>query len=82
VAVRNFVLSHHAITLDCRPTGNYPETGLGEINRDLLEEDFWPAQTPCSWREPLCKDQLLMPIDLMISQCLESMTSMLQDSLA
>jgi len=25
----------------CRLTGNYPETGLEEINRDLPEEDFW-----------------------------------------
>jgi hypothetical protein len=24
----------------CRPTGSYPETGLEEINGDLLEEDF------------------------------------------
>jgi hypothetical protein len=23
--------------------GSYPETGLGEINRDLLEADFWPG---------------------------------------
>ena len=23
--------------------GSYPETGLGEINRDLLEADFWPT---------------------------------------
>ena len=25
----------------CRQTGNYPETGLAEINSDLLEADFW-----------------------------------------
>ena len=25
------------------PTGSYPETGLEEIDGDLLEEDFWPA---------------------------------------
>jgi hypothetical protein len=24
-------------------TGNYPETGLGEINGDVLEADFGPA---------------------------------------
>jgi hypothetical protein len=23
--------------------GNYPETGLEEINGDLREADFWPA---------------------------------------
>ena len=28
----------------CRPTGSYPETGLEEINGDLLEEDFWPRE--------------------------------------
>ena len=26
--------------LDCRPLGRYPETGLEEINGDLLEADF------------------------------------------
>jgi hypothetical protein len=25
-----------------RQTGNYPVTGLGEINGDLREADFWP----------------------------------------
>ena len=25
------------------PKGYYPETGLGEINGDLLEADFWTA---------------------------------------
>ncbi len=28
---------------DGRPTGSYPETGLEEINGDLLEADFWPG---------------------------------------
>jgi hypothetical protein len=30
---------------DGRPTGAYPETGLEEINGDLLEADFWPGMT-------------------------------------
>jgi hypothetical protein len=29
---------------DRRLTGSYPETGLEEINGDLLEEDFWPRE--------------------------------------
>jgi hypothetical protein len=28
---------------NCRQTGNYPETGLGEIDGDLPEADFGPA---------------------------------------
>jgi hypothetical protein len=28
---------------DRRPTGSYPETGLEEIKRDLLEADFWTS---------------------------------------
>ena len=31
--------------VDRRPTGSWPETGLEEINGDLLEEDFWPGMT-------------------------------------
>src|SRR5207237_4544743 len=27
----------------CRPTGSWPETGLAQINGDLLEVDFWPT---------------------------------------
>lgn len=23
--------------------GGYPETGFGEVTRDVLEADFWPA---------------------------------------
>jgi hypothetical protein len=26
-----------------RQTGSYPETGLGDINGDLSEADFWPG---------------------------------------
>jgi hypothetical protein len=26
-----------------RPAGSYPETGLGEIDGDVLEADFWPG---------------------------------------
>jgi hypothetical protein len=29
---------------DGRPTGNVPETGLEDINRDFLEADFWPRK--------------------------------------
>jgi len=29
--------------VDCQQTGNYPETGLAEINDDLREADFRPA---------------------------------------
>jgi hypothetical protein len=28
---------------DRRQTGNYPETGLGEINSHFREADFWPV---------------------------------------
>ena len=31
--------------LVCRQSGNYPETGLEEINGDLLEEDLRPGMS-------------------------------------
>jgi len=34
---------HCRFWVDGRQTGSYPETGLEEINRDLLEADFWAA---------------------------------------
>jgi len=40
---------------DCRQAGNYPETGLEEINGDLLQADFWPGITsglPVTRAEP------------------------------
>jgi hypothetical protein len=30
-----------------RETGSYPETGLGDINGDLSEADFWPGCALC-----------------------------------
>jgi hypothetical protein len=29
--------------VDGRQPGSYPETGLGEINGNVLEADFWPV---------------------------------------
>jgi hypothetical protein len=42
--------------LDSQSTGNYPETGLGETNGDLIEADFWPEfgqehESPRLWLE-------------------------------
>jgi|SRR5580700_9481611 hypothetical protein len=39
----------------CWPTGSYPETGLGEINGDVPEADFWPV-SPNSRSGPITSE--------------------------
>ena len=46
-----------------RQSGNYPETGLEEINGNLLEADFWPGVISGL---PVNREQSITPISRLV----------------
>src|SRR5258708_33696207 len=59
---------------DCRANRNYSETGLEEINRDLLEADFWPTYV-FSDHSRYGYDVWLCPLCNTLRKGLEAMTN-------